>query len=101
MINKVFKKKEEEERMEEEFETKASSSTLSQKKTMAVTGAGEIGVTMVSNGDITSLTASNYNTTITENIATITYNLDAVITVDDSATAVVTDPKIVSVKDAE
>lgn len=101
MINKVFRKKEEEERVEEELQTRASSSTLSQKKTMDVTGKGEIGVSMVSNGEITSLTASNYNNTFTDNTVTITYDLVANISVDDTATAVVADPKIESVKGAE
>ena len=105
MINKVFKKKEEEimkeERVEKEFETRASSSTLSQKKTMAVTGKGEIGVSMVSNGDVISIETTNYNTIITDNIVTITYDLISNIIVEDTTTAVVTDPKIDSVKDVE
>lgn len=101
MINKVFKRKEEEIVEEEELETRASNSSLSQKKGMDVVGKGEIGVSLVSNGDITSLETTNYNTTITENIATITYDLSTTIVVEDVATAVVTDPKIESVKISE
>ena len=70
----------------------------SEEKTLKVKGSGEMAINLEAEAEIESLTTSNYQGAINGECI-VTYDIEAIINVKNSAEAVIKDPKCDSIEE--
>lgn len=71
----------------------------SEDKTIKVNGEGGLKITLESEGEVSQLTTTNYQATPSGNMADITWDIEAIIGLKNSAEVEVEDAEVISVEE--